>query len=86
MEEAQSEEASRGITNGSAHIMVAVHGVRFVSPSVTPYTSLFSLSTRVCLQHLLVYVQFRSTRSTSVIIMFSLSQHANLHRPQHILS
>ena len=52
MEEAQSEEASRGITNGSAHITVAVHGVRFVSPSVTPYTSLFSLSTRVCL-HLL---------------------------------
>ena len=32
------------------------------------------------------YVQFRSTGSTSVIIAFSLSQHANPHHPLHISS
>ena len=37
--------------------------VWFIFPSVTPYTSLFSLSTLVYLQHLHVYLQFRSTRS-----------------------
>ena len=77
MEEAQSEEASRGITNGSAHITVAVHGVRFVSPSVTPYTSLFSLSTRVSLQHLHVMYSF---------VPHVPSQHPNPHHPHHILS
>jgi len=65
---------------------IALVAWRAVFPSVTPYTSLFSLSALVYLQHLHVYVPFRSTRSTSVIIMFSLSQQANPHHPQHISS
>ena len=43
-----------------------------LSPSVTPYTSLFCLSTLVYLQYLHVYLQCRSTLSTSVLITFSL--------------
>jgi len=43
-----------------------------LSPSVTPYTSLFCLSTLVYLQYLHVHVQYRSTRSKSVLTTFSL--------------
>jgi len=44
----------------------------FIFPSITPYTSLFSISTLVYLQHIHGYVQYRSTRSTSILITFSL--------------
>ena len=57
-------------------------------PSVTPYASLFCLSTLVYLQHIHVYLQFSSTRSTS-IIMFSLLNtliHIVLSIPHHLTS
>ena len=54
-----------------------------LSPSVTLYCLHQSLllSTLIYLQYIHVHLQYRSTRSTSVLITFT-SQHANPHRPQ----